>query len=126
MLCAVPPRVAEGTLRSGTARATAPRQARYRGGSIGDAAQRPSQLSHVCATRLGHRAMYGPVDRFNAQLVSRWNNPACHPQNAVHIRGKGIHTIPHHFAARSCDALMPDLAWRRLHSYFVSPVNPRS
>ena len=68
----------------------------------GYAAQRPSQLSHVCATRLGHRAVYGPVDRFNAQLVSRWNNPACHPHNAVHSRGKGICTMPHLFCG-TCD-----------------------
>ena len=63
---------------------------------------------------MGCRAVYGSVDRFNAQLVSRWNNPACHPHNAVHSRGKGICTMPHLFcghavATPSCRALS---AWR--------------
>ena len=62
---------------------------------------------------------------------SRWNSPACHPHNAVHSRGKGICTMPHLFAARSGDALMPGPLGVAPTSLSLSrslalPLSPRS
>ena len=91
-------------LRIRPSRATAPRHARYRRGSRLRIPASPIQLlpsgwaAGLCTGRwIGS----------SSRRRSRCNSPACHPQNAVHSRGKGICTMPHLFCGTQ---------WRRPHA----------